>query len=176
MSNDLKHYGVLGMRWGKRSAAGSLTSVKVGRGPLGRAKELAGLGVDGLRDDVNKAKSFASKVVNSKAFKAVVYDKDNTTGLIFNKKEVERLKTSVKKVGGFMAKQGVKLRESFHKWEVKSQDRDIKLMKEIADTLKKSHNPRDIRLAKEHQDAADWLEKDLNDTFTPEELAKYRGG
>lgn len=174
--NDLKHYGVLGMRWGKRRAAGSVTSVSVGRGSLGRAKELAGLGVDAIRDDFNKAKSFTSKVVKSKAFKTLIYDKDNITGFIFNKREVERLKASTKKIGNFLAKQGVKLRENFQRHNVRTQDRDIKLMREIADGLKKSTNLKDKRLAKEYADTADWLEKDLNDTFTPEELKKYRGG
>lgn len=168
MANQIKHYGVLGMRWGHRRANGGST-VQVGRGVKGAAKEVGGLVKDAVKDDVAKAKAVGSKIVNSKAFKTMVFDKDNTTGLVFNKAEV-------KKVGDFMSKLGGNMKTGFHKWQIKSQDRDIKLFEEIANGLKNSKNPRDQKLAKEHADAAAELRRDLESLYTPEELTRYRGG
>lgn len=150
MANQIKHFGVLGMRWGHRKAGGSSSG---GDGPR-----------FGIRPGVKAA---ASKVVNSKAFKAMVFDKDDVTGLIFKKSEVQKLKN-------FTSKMGTKMKDGFHRWQISSQDRDIKLMKEIAEGLKNSKSPRDQKLAKEHADAAKELERDLNSLYTPEELAKYR--
>lgn len=58
---DLKHYGVMGMRWGVRRAGGT-RSVSVGPGVRGKLREVGGLVKDAVADDVGKFKSFASRL------------------------------------------------------------------------------------------------------------------
>jgi len=58
---DLKHYGVLGMRWGVRRANGG-SRVTVGPGVRGKAREVGGLLKDAAKDDLSKAKSVVSKI------------------------------------------------------------------------------------------------------------------
>lgn len=56
---------------------------------------LAHVGVLGMKWGKRKARGLSgaiNNVTNSKLFKATVYDKDDTTGLIFKKSEVEKLK------------------------------------------------------------------------------------
>lgn len=61
----LKHYGIPGMRWGVRKAGGQNTRVSVGPGVRGKLKEVGGLLKDAAKDDVNKFKSFASRLKKS---------------------------------------------------------------------------------------------------------------
>lgn len=55
---EIKHYGVLGMRWGRRKGGGSVT---VGPGIRGKLKEIGGLTKDAVQDDISKAKSLFGK-------------------------------------------------------------------------------------------------------------------
>ena len=168
MANDLKHYGVLGMRWGHRKAAGNVTKVNVGRGPVGRLKEAAGLAVDATRDDINRVKGVAKKVVNSKAFKTFVYDKDNVTGIIFKKDQVEKLRSKLSKIG-------TGLKDSFNKFQVEDHDFTVAAFKNQIQRLRKSENPKDHKVANDLEKEIKAMEDDLNSVFSPEELKKYRG-
>jgi hypothetical protein len=58
---QLKHYGVLGMRWGVRRAGGT-RRVSVGPGVRGKLREVGGLVKDAAKDDISKFKSFASRL------------------------------------------------------------------------------------------------------------------
>lgn len=54
--NDLKHYGILGMRWGRRKGGERVT---VGRGVRGAVKEVGGLIKDAVKDDISRVRSIA---------------------------------------------------------------------------------------------------------------------
>lgn len=64
---EIKHYGVLGMRWGKRKGG---RSVSVGPGVRGAVKEIGGLVKDAAKDDLGKLRKVGRAVS-----KAVSYDK-----------------------------------------------------------------------------------------------------
>jgi hypothetical protein len=81
--NNLKHYGVLGMRWGHRKAGGART-VSVGRGPLGAIKEVAGLSKDAIKDDINKIRSIGAK-------KPTIVHPDSAMVKTLQKKKVDEL-------------------------------------------------------------------------------------
>lgn len=61
---NLKHYGILGMRWGVRRSGGTSQRVPVSRGVRGTAKEVVGLVKDATRDDIMKTKSLGAKVMS----------------------------------------------------------------------------------------------------------------
>jgi len=52
---EIKHYGVMGMKWGHRRAGGTNTRVHVGKGLKGAVKEVKGLVKDAAKDDLMKA-------------------------------------------------------------------------------------------------------------------------
>lgn len=177
MANNLQHFGITGMRWGKHKARPAEVRTAIGNAAK-TAGSSASAAAKKAADNVATAfkekhasraetPNLLTKITDNKAFKTLVFDKNDTTGLIFKKSEVEKLKN-------FFTGAKSSLATGFHKWQISSQDRDIKLMKEIANQLKDSKNPREQKLAKEHADAAAELERDLNSLYTPEELKKYR--
>lgn len=193
MSNDLRHYGVKGQRWGViRKKTGS-SSRKTRSDPFGN------------NADVKKS------ITDSKAFKALVYNKDTS---LFGKKgrtsfttnELQSAKNAVKKAKGkvtlspeqkkkakaafdkvsdhplfkalvinkdtsLLTKTGrgnakVELKrklnkasESFNKYQVQSQLREIRIHESRGNT-----------------GYAKWLKEDLNATFTPDEIKNYSKG
>ena len=66
---DLKHYGVLGMRWGVRRAGGT-RSVSVGPGVRGKLREVGGLVKDAVGDDINKVKNLSARFKQAKIDRA----------------------------------------------------------------------------------------------------------
>lgn len=60
---EVKHYGVPGMRWGKRKGGGS---VSVAPGVRGALKEVGGLVKDAVKDDISKVRSALQKRADAK--------------------------------------------------------------------------------------------------------------
>lgn len=87
---DVKHYGVLGMKWGRRKGGGSVT---VGKGVRGALKEVVGLHRDALKDDISKIREFKSNLVKSAA-----PSKDYTVSRQLKKKPVAKLSNEELKV------------------------------------------------------------------------------
>lgn len=173
---ELKHYGVLGMRWGQHKAqvsgpkahfARSLKQ-KYGVTPQ-EAKAKIKSGVSTLakrvlptkensygyilsKQEVDGAKAFVNKVMESKAFKALVFDKNNTTAGILKKSEVEKAKASVAKLG----KKLDTMRDNFNKRQYQSALSTLAKVKARGDKVQE----------KELQDEIDML-------FTPEEIKRW---
>ena len=188
---DLKHFGVLGMHWGHRKAQTnatyanqkSQTNANFGKKGISDNKVFKAMvfnkdtsvltkkGRENAKADIHKAvdgaKALASKVSNSVAFKTLVFDKNDTTGLIFKKSEVDKLKN-------FFSTTHKSLAEGFTKWQIQSQAKDIQNLHKNLNKIKASKNP-NPKAIKEHEDAIKTLEDDLANIFTPEELKKYRG-
>jgi hypothetical protein len=74
------------MRWGKRRANGGST-VSVGRGPLGAAKEVGGLVKDAIKDDIQKVSSIGKRLQG----KPINESQDSSVARALKKKNVREL-------------------------------------------------------------------------------------
>lgn len=81
---DLRHYGVLGMRWGKRKGGGSVT---VGPGAKGAIKEVGGLVKDAVKDDISKVRAIGKALTP----KPRNVSEDHKLAQILKKKHVSEL-------------------------------------------------------------------------------------
>lgn len=211
MTEELKHYGVPGMKWGRRMARA--VADNTGRNyfkkqnertvatakAVGSAAKAVGSGVSKAANAIGSSK--AAKVIadntgknyfkkqnerskqavdallNNAVFKAMVFDKDN--GGFIRKDVVKKDLTGLRaKIDGAKKLVG-KARDAFHRNQIGSQDRDIKLFKQLADEFKaadkkKPLSDRDRKLMDEYATKAKEMEDELNSLFTPEELKKYR--
>lgn len=198
---QLQHYGVLGMRWGHRKGLGR---VSVQPGVRGAVKEVKGLVKDAVADDITKARTLASKITGSKAFKATVYNKDRggllrkdilESDLAKGKSAISKLvqskafKTFIFDKEKFQssvaaARSGAKtvltkIADRSNRKAIAAQDRDIKLFDDIIAGYDKVGKVRPLTIG-ERKDRASFeqaskkLKDELNYLFTPEELKKYR--
>lgn len=191
--NEIKHYGVLGMRWGRRRGGGG-SSHTVGKGPLGAAKEVAGLAVDAIRDDVNKVRSARTAGINARKavtgaavglgknlIKGNIQTAKLAGGLAVSavQKGVAARKATTKKLGEIASnlgkKFGQRMKDNFHKFQIEDSTFTAAALRAQASELKKSSNPKDHKTASLLEKDAKWIEDDLNATFTPEEIKKYLG-
>lgn len=153
MNNSLQHFGIPGMKWGVRKARPTSSG---GGGGGGTARKvltkttdilMGKAGKEAFRKDMEAAKSTVNKILNNKAFKAMIYDKDNG-GFI--------RKDAVKKDLG-KAKSGLNsLRDKVNRNQYQT------ALKELASAKAKGNSA----LAKE-------LQSEINDLFTPEEKKRY---
>lgn len=179
----LKHYGVLGMRWGHRKAGSQAhANYQAGLKALtdsGKSNDTDAIislskKYDSERRAEQKAafdarvsagKALVSKISNNSVFKATIFNKD---------------KSILTSAGRSAAK--AKLRSVAEKLErasVRGQDRDIANLKTIVAGYKKTAmskplSSRDQKLMKEFEDHIKFMEDELNSLYTPEELKKYR--
>lgn len=87
---DLKHYGIIGMRWGHRKGRGP---VPVGKGIGGAAREVGGLLKDAALDDISKARSLGRKVASAVRAQSpsVRASEDHKIAQMLKKKRVSEL-------------------------------------------------------------------------------------
>lgn len=78
---EIKHFGILGMRWGHRKArnAGGSSGGGTARRVLNKTTDvlMGKAGKELLRKDIARAKSVGDKILNNPVFKAMIYNKDN---------------------------------------------------------------------------------------------------
>lgn len=203
----LAHYGVLGMKWGVRKArsgggVAGLAGQAAAKAVLGKhwknpesAKSVATTlrknliisdkGVASFKKDMASVKALGSKVINSKAFKALVYDKDNTTLGVLKKSEVEKGKASVKKLLENKAFKAMVYDKDntvgliFKKSEIERLKAKLKDKKDAAadkwnrGVLKDQQRAIAEARARGNEQEAKDLQEELDYMFTPEEQKKY---
>lgn len=181
MADELKHYGVKGMRWGHRRA--KLESLGRGVKAVGSAVGnlvVSKAGREAFKRDVETGKKVANAIMNNKAFKAMIFNKDAG---IFTKEGRAEIREShmrpLRKVKAAASRIGGKIADGMHRSQIRAQDRDIALFKGIVDGYKNLEkrgplSKRDKKIKDEHEKAIKDLEEELNFLYTPEELKKYR--
>jgi len=177
--DTLAHFGIPGMKWGVRRQRNDGGGI---------ARKAAGLIVNergraAFKRDVASVKSLGSKITNNKFFKAMVYDKGNTTLGVLKKSEVEKGKATLEKIvnskgfkslvynkdnGGFIRKDAAK----------KDMSSLNKKINEVKDGFNKSQYQSQIKLMEKVKSRGDKtqlreLQDELNDLFTPEEQKRY---
>lgn len=190
------HFGVLGMRWGRRKAQASGPS---GAGSTARkaftktTDVLMGkAGKAALARDVATAKNRTNKLLNNKIFKALVYNKDNG-GFIrkdMAKADMAKAKAATEKANGSVSKlikskafktlvynkdTGGFIRKDLINKDLSSISEGFKNKREQSNRNQYQSGLRDLARLKAQGKTAEAkaLQEDLDSLFTPEEKKRY---